>query len=428
MERRSESFKDRLLPSALLVACLTSAAGCVKPSPDAAGANPPKTIDGAAAPAVAIPADERPDERQVAAFAAEFVERLRADDLPGLQRLTDTDALLERVLGDLAERTTARERAALKAERPSEAIYGSITALLRTGSRIQYLGVVDDAVGRAVLLRVFDLEGENGFDYLKLYLRGAGAPKVVDTYTYGSGELLSVLLHRNLLAQLAVLGRAPADLPASELAAAQATKRIAAIRAQVVAGNYEGADRLYQRLSKIARQDPIVMQLRIRIASGLDEAAYRQALEDHRARFGDDPSKTLILLDGFYLEGDYDAAAAALARLDRDVGGDPYLDCMRAGALRSAGKQAEALQAVAESLKRYDGSVKLDPAVKEELHWAAVEATLAQEDHDATLDWLIRTDAVIDVIDDLSGYEEYARFVASPQYRQWQQHEQAETD
>jgi predicted Zn-dependent protease len=69
----------------------------------------------------------------------------------------------------------------------------------------------------------------------------------------------------------------------------------------------------------------------------LGEAQYQSAIDALRRAYPNDASLDLMLLDGYFMKKRYDEALQAVDRIDRSLGGDPYLDVMRANMLLAKG-------------------------------------------------------------------------------------------
>ena len=65
-------------------------------------------------------------------------------------------------------------------------------------------------------------------------------------------------------------------------------------------------------------------------------------LEDFRKYYSQDPCLDLLLIDYYTLKKDYAQAIPCVDRLDKSVGGDPYLNVLRAASTSAAGHLNEA--------------------------------------------------------------------------------------
>jgi hypothetical protein len=94
------------------------------------------------------------------------------------------------------------------------------------------------------------------------------------------------------------------------------------------------------------------------------------------------------------------------------VGGDPYLDAVRAGVRAAQGD----LEGVRHFARR---AVEREPSLIQG-HWVLVSASLQVKDYDETLARLKEIDQKFDIeFEDLTQVPDYAGFVKSPAYAKW---------
>jgi predicted Zn-dependent protease len=155
-----------------------------------------------------------------------------------------------------------------------------------------------------------------------------------------------------------------------------------------------------------------VQVLRLLAAARLDTKPYAQALDDYHKLFQNDPTADLLSIDAFFLRGEHDKSLAAIDRLDKAVGGDPYLDVMRGNILFGKGD--------ADAAKRMGArAVKADPSLYAG-HDLLLSIALKQNDHPETARRLaIFQDRFNMDFGDLSGAEGMAAFRQSPEYKAW---------
>ncbi len=102
-----------------------------------------------------------------------------------------------------------------------------------------------------------------------------------------------------------------------------------------------------QSLPAKIRDTKIVQIGIVQAASNLDDKAYTEAISNYQRLFPNDPSVDLVSIDGLFLNKKYTQAIAAIDRLEKGVGGDPYLNQMRAGILIEQGTDTKRAVALA---------------------------------------------------------------------------------
>ena len=118
------------------------------------------------------------------------------------------------------------------------------------------------------------------------------------------------------------------------------------------------------------------------------------------------------MIDGATQNGDLDGALAGVDQLDKSVGGDPYLDLMRANLLVEKKDYAKARQHLAK-LETWNSQLV-------DTQWVYVAISLAEKNHDETARLLNKVADEFGIeIQDLTAIPEYAEFVKSPQYEAW---------
>ena len=252
---------------------------------------------------------------------------------------------------------------------------------------------------------VLRVSGSGGFFYQVLILSPDGG-KVVDLVPASTGEPFSHTAMRRV--RLAALqgqdGRPPGSLVMDDL-----------MRQAHAEGDWNQVRSLFN--VNLAMRDTHttaahLMRLEAAKQSG-DVAEFKQALEAARlADVGEIPL-AVIGYDYAFALGDYPEALRSLGILDREVGGDLYLDLHRGIIHLAAGETATAKDLALRAE---------DAAPWSRLTWLLLgEVGLAEPDHDLTLRALrrLRDDFGVE-FGDLRLVPKYATFVVSPQFRQWQ--------
>jgi len=181
---------------------------------------------------------------------------------------------------------------------------------------------------------------------------------------------------------------------------------------KVRTGDGKGAAELYNRLPENVRKEKSVMLANVMASSQIDDTTYGRALDEFRAAFPRDAGVDLMSIDAYILKERYDDALGAIDRLDASVGGDPYLDVLRANVHIKAGSLARAQEAASRAAQQ---EPTLVPA-----YWSLISIALARKDYAETVRLLTRLrDGMGVQLADLSTIPEYAGFVDSLEYRKW---------
>ena len=390
---------------------------------------PPNPMD---APALAMTEPDGrlagpPSETAMDAFAAAFLERLRRGDAAGVGELFDYDGLLSRVADGRRLPNWRRFRDSYRDGNP----LGQSWVALQQKRPFHDLGTVDDAVGRARLFRVADTaDSAGGVNYIKIYLSAStpGTARIVDVYAFDNGEPLTTTLRRVMLPSLVEIAADTAGIDESahetETELVDAGLAVSPVVDLLREGRFAEAEALLDELPEPARSKPLFLRMRIQTASGTDVARHVKLVDEYRRRYPDDPALPLVEIDAHCARGDLPASLRGVDRLDRVVGGDPYLATVAAGLLAEMDQPDQALARIENALAAHADSPRLDTGTRRRLTLQGLELHLVAQDHGRTLAWLKRADEAHDggLKADLSGIEAYRAFVAGPQYAQWQEY------
>ncbi|MEJ7639603.1 MAG: hypothetical protein WKF75_16915, partial [Singulisphaera sp.] len=158
--------------------------------------------------------------------------------------------------------------------------------------------------------------------------------------------------------------------------------------------------------------DKNLLLLRLQAAPNLGDEEYTAVIEDFRKYHPDDPCLDILSIDTSILKKDYAKALASIDRLDKAVGGDPYLDSLRANVYLDGQKPDAARQAARRALER-------EPTLID-AYWSLVAISLKEREFAETLELLNAIGEKFDIVfEDLGTMPEYAEFVETPQYQQW---------
>lgn len=390
----------------LCAAILLTPAGCKKELPDPASPAPPLANAG-----------PPPTEEEAQQFADRMTRAVRARDAVAMDKLLRLSDLTERIISDLDLSDQFRQ-----------GIRKGMTQSMRQASLGQQVlqSIQDD--GSYQLLRIRTVDGrprplfrligsEGALNYHDYYLARYedGEVATEDMFVFASGEPISQSMRRLLIPAVASLrGKGLfGKLDPQEL---DSMKTIRSMAKAIRARNYKSAIAAYRTLPRTFQERKPVLILYIQATMNLEtdgDAEYLAALEVFRKLYPRDAALDFISIDYFFLKKRYDEACRAMDRINKAVGGDPYLDVLRGSALLEAGRFKEARQAIEKAIKDEPNLVQA--------YWFRIGLSLREKKYADTLAWLQRIVEKCHVdIQDLTGVPDYAGFVASPQYTMWQ--------
>ena len=282
---------------------------------------------------------------------------------------------------------------------------------VRKHGNFTFLGVRSVDGEKRVILR---LNGDDGLNYQEMIVQrdAAGQPRAVDVYIYAAGDNMSTLQRRVYL-QLALGGKG--DFTQSTLLLERMLKAMKAGDFKSVIAEYDNAD-------PEMRKEKLIQLTRLKaVMQSGDMALYQTAAADYAALFGDDAAGSLMSLDPLLNAKRYDDCLVAIDRIDKRVGGDPYLDFQRGRIVEQQGQAAKAALL-------YESALKRDPTLFEPADML-LTAALTAKDYPMAKKYLLHIERNRPEFrfGDLKNVELFAGFVASPQYAEWQNERPKET-
>jgi hypothetical protein len=154
---------------------------------------------------------------------------------------------------------------------------------------------------------------------------------------------------------------------------------------------------------------------RLRAAQAIDDDEYSTVLEEFRQLYPQDPCLDLLLIDYYFMKNDYARVNESTNRLDKSLGGDPYLNVLRSN-MSASGGDLKAARGFA------DRAIKEEPTLASG-YLALLNVSILERTHKESLELLKKLDKTFRTkFDDLSKVPEYAEFARSPEYKEWLQY------
>jgi hypothetical protein len=335
-------------------------------------------------------------------------------NVAAFDELIDYDALTKVVTSGIAAAPAVREGfiAGVKGKAKGGRTFGAeLVRSTSDGGTYRFLRLLKED-GRSVPL--FRMQGPNGLNYHKLYVdRRArdGKPAITDVHMALSGELFTQMMRRMYI-PLAMQSTGGKERTPEEREFFRTMDQFVEMNKARQEGRHADVLKVYGQMPEKVRRQKHVQLFRLGSAPLVSEEEYKLALADAAPIFKDEVAADLLAIDALIYRNKYDDALAAADRIDKRIGGDPYLDVIRGTITMTAGKPAEAKAFAQSALKREPGlyaarDMLLSLAVQEKDHAETARLlTLFEKEHG--LDF-----------DDLKAAEGYEAFVQSQEYQQW---------
>jgi hypothetical protein len=146
--------------------------------------------------------------------------------------------------------------------------------------------------------------------------------KIADIFVYITGENLSSTLAESLVS----IG----EQEAAGKVTKKESKKVQMIKKYINANEYEKAEKVFESLPAVIKEQKLHKMVYIQIASGLGNDKYLAALNKFQQEYPNAPNMYLLMLDAYFLKEDFPAALRCINRLDSLINKDLFLDYYRA--------------------------------------------------------------------------------------------------
>ncbi len=358
---------------------------------------------------------ESEDARRV---AIAFAEALQAGEAASAAALVDWDGVVGRATGGFGkspEVVAAREAFAarfLESIRSSGGLTSQVAEAVEQGGSYRLLRMrEEDRAPRAVFRLVIPDGGGVNYHVLEFGRGADGRVRIADVFIGTAGERFSHSLRRTFVPQAAELVGADAMSEPDRRMLDQA-ELLGSAGELLAAGDPAAALAVIEALPEGSVLDQPLRLLRLAAAEQIGADKYVRIVGELRDPRGGELSLELVSIDGFARLGEFDAALAAIDRLETAVGGDPYLNVLRAGILYQAGRLDEAAAKARKAIEE-------DPTL-EDAYWQLTTISLDEGEFEVTVEMLTLLEERLKIgIADLTDIPAYAEFVESPEYAKW---------
>ena len=183
---------------------------------------------------------------------------------------------------------------------------------------------------------IFRLYSDEGLNYHDFELtKNEGKLSIADLYIYLSGEDLSKTI-ADLLTSFADKNKNISDEKMEQV------EKIKSMKEMFERNEADKALKYYHTLPTDLKNQKSIRIMHVMICSQLDEATYKNAIDDYLALYPDAPNMHLMLIDTYIMRKEYTKAIASIDKVDKLINTDPFLDYMRALMYNLMEKPAEA--------------------------------------------------------------------------------------
>jgi hypothetical protein len=279
------------------------------------------------------------------------------------------------------------------------------------GASYRFLRARENDGQKTVLFR---LNGPSGINYHEYLLTNAGGRlRASDAIIYLAGERMSEIFRRSAIPLAQQLPKMWLD----RLTKPQSTyianfRNVSKMAEKLREQRPDEALAIYRQLPAELQRDKNVLMIRYQAAVAASDLELIAALEDFRRHHPNDVCLDFLLIDYYIVRREFAKALEAINRVDKSVGGDPFLDSLRADVVFRQGDSAKAFQFAENAVNGVKDVA--DPV------YTLIGLSLEAKDHARTLAGLRLLEVRFQVrFADLKTVPEYAEFVKSPQGAEW---------
>lgn len=260
------------------------------------------------------------------------------------------------------------------------------------------------------------LPDDGGFNYHDYVIKQVGKSlKVSDVYIYGSGEMLTSTMRRAMI--IAAASQGPEwlkNLTGRDLDMAKSAKTVREYSELAAKSDPEGVLALYAKLPKSVQMEKGVLLVRLYAAAQIDDKTQATALADIRKSDPKDLAGDMQLLSNYLSSQKYVEFSGVISRINKMVGGDPYLNVVLAGMEVERQDYATARKLLEEAVASDDSLI--------DAWWSLVTVSLREKNFKSAITSLekLAVDFGVD-IGDVTRNAEYADFVKSKEFAKWKQ-------
>ena len=358
---------------------------------------------------------ETPSDDECRLFAESLEKAMLAGNVDAFVAAVDWDSMLDRATASTEASEKDRHAFIASAKESLIAPGSNLRHLVQQAANgnFRFLCVQTAGKEKQVVFRVLAPDGR--WNYYRLVLGHTTDSRVraVDWYFIGNGMVLSQYCRRMFLPVVAATSQsALARLTQSEKDFIRNADKFKQISIELRNGRNEQVLKIYATLPPSLQKEKFFLLARTQAAAVVGEKEHLDALEAFQAYCPGDPCLDVLLIDHYRLKKQFDRALASIDTLDKAVGGDPYLNVLRARMHIEKNDFAKARECAQKAVAAED-TLQL-------AYWSLITACLGSKDFAETNRLLTAVQEKCGAkIDDLTTIPVYAEYVKSPEYKEW---------
>lgn len=257
---------------------------------------------------------------EAVAFAGEIEKSIKTGESELLDNAFDKDEFIKRLdLMDNADGKDFSEGIISKINLGSQ-----LTSILNDQDNFNFIKYYEKEGKHHVIFRLYtSKEGSLNYHDYEL-IKSGDKCKIADAYIYLTGETLAETMH-NMYYNVYKKAMKNNNVDAS-LGGLNNLKEIKDLTNK---GKAKEAKEMYDALPEGLKKTKTVLLINVFVCSRLTEDVYNTAIQEFKKIYPNEPNMSLMMIDGYYLQKDYEKMLGAVNALDSQINKDPLLDYYR---------------------------------------------------------------------------------------------------
>ncbi|MCR9197924.1 MAG: hypothetical protein NXI04_04740 [Planctomycetaceae bacterium] len=353
------------------------------------------------------------------AFADEFYYAIHEGDVAACALLFDMDEVLAQVTAgvDVPQEFRKGFLNGARSSIQSTGLLAQLIQAVQAGASYELLRMYEQDGEQHAVFRMLMEEGGVNYHDFRIVRTKAGKVAAVDTQIAATGENFTRTLRRMYISAARSANRSALErLAGADADAAAASDLMVKMAKEVQSANVQKIVNLFEAAPESVQKDKSLLLMYCQAAMQTEnDATYMKALEMFRRHHPDDPAVEFLSLDWLTMKERYDDALKSLDKINESIGGDGYLDSLRAELLYTKGDIEAALQTADKSMT--DCPDLINP------YWTALGLNLQAQKWTRVTELLIALDQKFEMeFEDLRTVPEYAGYAATPEHQRWLDH------
>ncbi len=288
----------------------------------------------------------------------------------------------------------------------------NIISAMGIDGHCKLLKLSKDSIPKAL----YRIVSQGGVNYFELFLQKnkQGFIRIIDYYPYAVGQQFSNTLRRIYLSSLSDLRDSIKmdSLSYSDSIYVANIPILDRIGSHFEKGEFSQALGLIDSFPPTIREDKMIQITKLNIAFNEGGEMYLQAVNEFKQKYPKDPLVEVILLDFAFAQQEHTQALAIIDSLNEKIGGDAYLNVMKATIYEDLKKNTIAISLLKEAIQAESSM--------EEPYWKIISLYMKERKYEEVVSLFPQMQELFDINPaEFLVYDGYEKFWESSAYKTW---------